>query len=187
MENKLPLMRPAAICKSLLQAIDYVSKSIDITQATMIEIGSFTGESTVMFAARFKKVISVDPFITYAVVSQISTLRKYKQDKWDQVMETFKERTKPFANITHLRLLSDEAVEKINEPIDFVYIDGSHTYEQCKKDIQNYLSLIKENGIIGGHDYQKGFPGVVKAVNEVFGAPDIVFGTDGNWIKEIKL
>jgi hypothetical protein len=79
-------------------------------------------------------------------------------------------------------LTSDEAVHDIVEPVDFVYIDGMHTYEQCKKDIINYLPLVKETGVIGGHDYSPSWTGVVKAVNEVLGVPDIVFGRDGNWL-----
>jgi hypothetical protein len=67
---------------------------------------------------------------------------------------------------------------------DFVYIDGLHTYEQVKKDIENYKQLIRPNGFIGGHDYHpQGWPGVVKAVEETVGV-DKVF-PDGSWIKKL--
>jgi|688.fasta_scaffold711935_2 hypothetical protein len=50
---------------------------------------------------------------------------------------------------------------------DMIYVDGDHTYEGVKKDLNIVFDKIKNNGFICGHDYtQFMFPGVVKAVNE---------------------
>lgn len=38
------------------------------------------------------------------------------------------------------------------EPIDFLFIDGDHTYEGVKKDFQMYSEFVKENGLIAFHD-----------------------------------
>ena len=181
----LPKMRPDSVSKYLQQLITYVSINIRLVGATMIEIGSFTGESTVMFAEKFKQVIAVDPFILYHE-KDWSEIRRYEQDRWDRIYSEFLERTKPFENIQHLKMYSDEACKEIKEQVDFVYIDGLHTYEQCKKDIENFLPLVKKGGYIGGHDYSSAWPGVKQAVNEAFGKPDYVFGGDGNWIVRVK-
>jgi len=37
--------------------------------------------------------------------------------------------------------------------IGFVFIDGDHSYEGAKNDIQNYYPLVKSGGIFAGHDY----------------------------------
>jgi hypothetical protein len=79
---------------------------------------------------------------------------------------------------------SDDAIFDIQEKVDFVYIDGHHTYEQVKKDIQNYKKLIKDNGIVGGHDYSVNWKDVIKAVNECLGVPDNVY-VDCSWIKKM--
>ena len=50
--------------------------------------------------------------------------------------------------------------------LDFVFIDGDHTYEACKRDIIAWLPKVKEGGWITGHDYHE-FPGVKKAVDEL--------------------
>ena len=181
----LPKMRPESVSMYLKQLIAYVSINLNLKESIMIEIGSFTGESTVMFAERFKQVIAIDPFLLYHE-KDWSEIRKYGQDRWNRIFQEFLNRTKPYSNIKHLELKSDDAVGAIQPPIDFVYIDGLHTYEQCKKDIENYLPLIRKGGYIAGHDYSNAWPGVKQAVNEAFGAPDALFGSDGNWIVRVK-
>ena len=58
-----------------------------------------------------------------------------------------------------------------NNSLDFVYIDGGHTYEIVKSDIIKYFSKVKEDGMISGHDYKPVAAGlaVMKAVHEIFG------------------
>ena len=36
--------------------------------------------------------------------------------------------------------------------LDFLFIDGDHTYEGVKKDFEMYSSLVKKNGIVAFHD-----------------------------------
>jgi len=76
----------------------------------------------------------------------------------------------PFMDkITWIIELSEFAVDKIKEELDFVYIDGNHRYEYVKKDIALYYPKIKVGGVIGGHDFKRDEPGVIKAVMEFFG------------------
>jgi predicted O-methyltransferase YrrM len=66
---------------------------------------------------------------------------------------------------------NDSLSESKNYPdgfFDVVYIDASHDYESVKKDIETWYSKVKSGGIICGDDYTDGWPGVKKAVNEVF-------------------
>ena len=63
---------------------------------------------------------------------------------------------------------SDEAVCLIpDSSLDFIYIDGLHSYKQVKKDINNYVKKLKPGGIICGHNFE--VPGVAKAVVECLG------------------
>lgn len=54
----------------------------------------------------------------------------------------------------------------IGHPLDFVYIDGAHDYEHVMQDIAIWWPLVGDTGILAGHDYDDGHPGVVQAVNE---------------------
>lgn len=66
----------------------------------------------------------------------------------------------------HLYEDSDNAVSEFDdESLDFVFIDGLHTYNQVLKDCQNYYPKIKKGGFIIGHDFAR-IQGVNKAVRE---------------------
>ncbi|MGM2776519.1 class I SAM-dependent methyltransferase, partial [Bacillus cereus group sp. Bce015] len=61
------------------------------------------------------------------------------------------------------------------------YIDGDHSYQGVMSDILNAKKVIKENGIIAGHDYCNAYKGTIKAVNQCFGKPDKIY-RDNSWI-----
>lgn len=68
-----------------------------------------------------------------------------------------------------LRLPSVQAARLFDPAtIDFVFIDGSHRYEDVRADIAAWRPLVKPGGVLAGHDYQH--PGVQPAVHEAFGA-----------------
>ena len=156
----------------------------DVSDKTMIEIGSFIGESTIMFARNFKHVIAIDPFLpNYDPKDPTSKFN------FDDVFEEFQNRIKEKKEkVTIYRLMSHDAVKELNsKTYDFIYIDGLHTYDGVKNDIINYLPLVKKGGMIGGHDYGTKHPhliGVTEAVNEMLGEPDKVF-EDNSWIKKV--
>ena len=72
------------------------------------------------------------------------------------------------SQIMWLKKYSADAINFIDEKVDFVYIDGNHQYEFVVEDINNYFPLLKESGVLGGHDYYNGFQrehdGVINAV-----------------------
>jgi predicted O-methyltransferase YrrM len=64
--------------------------------------------------------------------------------------------------IKFLRKYSDDAVSNIEDnSLDFVFIDGLHTFEQVTKDMTNYYPKLKDGGIFSGHDFR-----VIKCINE---------------------
>jgi hypothetical protein len=48
--------------------------------------------------------------------------------------------------------------------LDFVYIDGNHSYESVMTDMHCWFPKVREGGLVSGHDWNK--YGVRKAVNE---------------------
>lgn len=65
---------------------------------------------------------------------------------------------------------AEKAVEV--RSLDFVFIDGDHSYEAVYTDIRAWLPKVKPGGWIGGHDYANDeykHWGVKQAVDEAFG------------------
>ena len=86
-----------------------------------------------------------------------------------------------------LEMTSDQAHERLSSlahfeksPFDFVWIDGHHTEEQVRRDINNYIDLVREGGILGGHDYRL-VPDVTKVIHETFKPAQINLGGDYTW------
>ena len=51
--------------------------------------------------------------------------------------------------------------------LDFVYIDATHTYEAVKADAKAYYKILPEGAVLGGHDFEDRFQGLIRAVSEV--------------------
>ncbi len=76
-----------------------------------------------------------------------------------------------YAERSILLTMTTSAASRVAEDgsFDFVFIDADHNYESVVDDIACWRSKVRSGGWLGGHDYNKKFPGVVKAVDEVFG------------------
>ncbi|MBX2852613.1 MAG: class I SAM-dependent methyltransferase [Phycisphaeraceae bacterium] len=92
------------------------------------------------------------------------------QPVFDRLFERTGERLSKFGEkVAQIRLDSVEAAAQINEPLDFVYIDGDHSYAGIRADLEAWFPLVREGGIIAGHDYgQPAFPGVKAAADQFF-------------------
>ena len=62
----------------------------------------------------------------------------------------------------------DVAVYYEDASLDFVFLDGDHSYDGLKKDIIAWLPKVKKGGIICGHDFCLADSGVIQAVTELF-------------------
>lgn len=133
----------------------------------MMEIGSWMGESALVFAMHFGRVICVDPF----------------EGKFKEALPKFLAAVEGVSNIEHCRAFGCEAREYFYpHRFDFVYIDAIHEYGPVKSDIAYWR---KHARAVGGHDYGGKFLGVKQAVDEAFGNPDMVF-QDSSWVKVLQ-
>lgn len=139
-----------------------------------IEVGCYAGESTEIFASsgKFKKLYCVD-FWKEGFYSDRGT--KGAEEIFDTICNKYPCIEKIKANSNDLCKIFQ------GKKIDFIYIDGDHSYGQVKKDIQNSLTILNGGGIISGHDYVPEFPGVINAVDELI-KPNKFF-VDSSWLK----
>lgn len=143
-------------------------------ESHFVEIGSWKGMSAAFMAV---EIINSDKNIKFDCVdiwADGGYLEDGTQDLFGvDLMNKFLENTKPVAHVINaIRSDSVEASKTYaDQSLDFVFIDGDHSYEGCKRDIIAWLPKMKPNSIIAGHDY--GWtPGIQKAVDDVFGIDD---------------
>ena len=166
----------------MFQLLEYLESNLKVdTNLKMIEIGSYMGESTMLFASIniFNEIHSIEPFEGN---EEFNDLFGYD---WEMVKNEYLTNTRYWDNIRLWEDYSYDVADKfVDESFDFVYVDAIHTYDEVKNDLQLYLPKVKQGGFIGGHDYMDYFEGCKKAVDEVVGKPDKIF-RDYSWIKKI--
>lgn len=135
-----------------------------------VEIGSWKGKSAAFMAVEIinsKKNISFDCVDIWKIDN-----RYIKDDNPESniLYEIFINNTKSLSNVINpIRMDSIKASKTYEDnSIDFVYIDANHKYDYVKNDIEAWFPKVKKGGVIAGHDYDKNWPGVIKAVDEFF-------------------
>lgn len=113
-------------------------------------------------APNIKKVYAIDPYMPY----EDGPGNFVTQEIIDKVKSCFLENIEPHnEKVSFINKTSDEAHELIEDnTLDYIFIDGDHSYEAVVKDIANYYSKVKSGGVFSGHDF--GWEGVQKAVGE---------------------
>lgn len=54
---------------------------------------------------------------------------------------------------SHLITTRDELITALEgRPVDFLFIDGDHTYEGVKQDYEMYVPLVRRGGVVAFHD-----------------------------------
>ncbi len=153
-----------AIC-SLIQACN---------PKNLLEIGTFNGLTTLHMAVNSNldaKIHTLD----------LSTLDDYPKETLDP--EDIKYITSPFKKDKHYlhtvynhKIIEHEGnslsysfskFTEDNAKMDFIFIDGGHSYQIVKNDTEKSLKILKEDGILVWHDYTPTCPGVFTYLNEL--------------------
>ena len=69
----------------------------------------------------------------------------------------------------HVMTTNEASALVDDRSLDFVFIDADHSEPAVVEDIQHWRSKVRPGGWLGGHDYNAHFPGVVRAVDRLFG------------------
>ena len=111
---------------------------------------------------------------------------------YEKVFEDVTRRFDPYVNVTIHRKMSDKFFEEFSaEPLDWIYLDGSHAYEGVMSDLENSMKIVKPGGLILGDDYKwsgkHGKPAVTKAVKDFAQKNNLKVKRHGNVQWEIKV
>lgn len=91
-------------------------------------------------------------------------------------------------NATIIRRMSTDAVKDFTDnSLDFVYIDGNHSFDYVIQDLIEWTKKVKKGGIVSGDDY---YPfhkaGVIEAVDAYTKAHGIKFNLTNPYPDKIK-
>jgi len=153
-----------------------------------IEVGCAFGDSAEHFLKNLRgKLHSIDPYENYVDWNYDVLDDKVNSSNYMRMLE----KTKPYGErfVLH-KQFSDDAVNNFeNNSIDYIFIDGMHTYEQVLKDCINYYPKLKPGGLFSGHDYYA-IKAVRKSVDEFASSIGVTVKNGANdtwyWFKEEK-
>ena len=132
----------------------------DLGYTRGVEIGTNTGWSARCWCQRNHgmHLTCVDPYSTYSA--------RGSQKKQDSNYEKALAALKPY-NAEIIRECSLDVVDSFeDDELDFVYIDGDHTFDPVMQDLIRWAPKVQENGLIMLHDYCVfTHAGIIEAVN----------------------
>jgi predicted O-methyltransferase YrrM len=136
-------------------------------KGTIVEIGSFKGRSTVMLAKvashyGFGPVVAIDPHNS-------DILLKTEDHPEDSSYQDFLHNIDAAGVSKHVEsrvMRSTEAAKSWNQPIRVLWIDGDHSYEGAKKDLDGFLPYVEPLGVVAFHDALNVFPGPIRVFVE---------------------
>ncbi len=125
-----------------------------------VEIGTGFGKNALSLLKDLciDRLYCVDPFIPYFDGNGEHKTDYYSRAKFTQKLLAEHD------NVTFVRKCSSDAWKELPKDLDFVYIDGNHNYEYVLADLHNYYPLVREKGVIAGHDID--WISVLKAVED---------------------
>ena len=125
--------------------------------AVVVEVGTWEGGSAMLLGAAVEEkggtVFTIDNFRTDVFPGG----RKPEEVTRNNLVNS--------KNVTLLVGNSEEIAASWDKPIDMLFIDGDHVYASVHEDIKNWVSKVKDGGIVCFHDYGS-YTDVTIAVNE---------------------
>jgi len=118
-----------------------------------VEIGSFKGRSTVGLASVLRhyglgRLVAVDP---HTAPSSTDPDLKGKRSSYDDFQHNIARNG--VADYVDARVTySHELARNWSEPIRFLWIDGDHTYEAAKRDIEDFKPQLVAGALVLMHD-----------------------------------
>jgi precorrin-6B methylase 2 len=134
---------------------------------TFCEIGTWRGRSFITF------LLANASLIGFSVDTFKGSLEHSEQEKnSDCIRCSLNANLNAFGLTSRVRIaqgLSTEIAKKMDVKFDFIFIDGDHSYQGVKDDIESWYPHLKSDGFMLGHDYPASNPDfqeLKKAVDE---------------------
>lgn len=115
-----------------------------VNPKVVVDLGVDYGFSTFSFAIpRIGHVYGIDNFVGDNFIGQVNSY---------PFVDMKREKLHLKDNITFIEGTFDEVAKTWDKPIDILHIDGSHHYEDVKKDFETWSKFLSDDGVILLHD-----------------------------------
>ena len=139
---------------------DICVKEIPENEPILVEIGSWLGKSSVLLELGIRKKKSprlycIDPFNAYGDNESMKEYHRIKKTLKKLLIEEFTDNIRAVGYDKYITILQGYSYEfspNWRLGIDFLFIDGDHTYQSVLRDFQEWSPHIKGGGIIAFHD-----------------------------------
>lgn len=167
-------MNVTHIPKSRSQILNDITKEYKKDIGIAIEVGTWRGDFAESMITQLnpKNFYAVDPYKIFEGMVSAPGNEYNTQKDLDALANKVKVRMENLGG-NLIREVSKEASKQFDDnSCDVVYIDGDHTYDGVKTDIDAWWPKIKEGGYLVGDDFVKGTTGkgydygVIEAVHE---------------------
>jgi hypothetical protein len=144
--------------------------------STLAEIGVFAADFADWMAKNLalKKFYGVDPYISTIGLMGSGNVHGFGMEHFEiELLHGFvKNRMAAYPEYEHRRVFSGDFFNSMDDgSLDAVYIDGDHSFEAVRNDLELARHAVKEGGWIFGHDYEghptKGNPELTHYVKSV--------------------
>jgi len=139
--------------------------------AVFVEVGVWKGKSAAFMGV---EIINSGKKIEFYAVDHFQGSREHQNNEIvtsNRLKEECYKNLEPLMGVVRMLPVSSLEAAKMfaDGSIDFIYIDGSHEYDELKSDIIAWGPKVKTGGIIAGDDYGVGqHPDVRRVVDEIF-------------------
>jgi predicted O-methyltransferase YrrM len=138
-------------------------------RGTVVEIGSFMGRSTLWLAAGVQyagigRVVSIDPHAGH----ERPAIHVEHTDTFSAFLRHV-EQAGLSGYVEPIREASARVAARWADPVDLLWIDGSHAYEDVLADLEGFAPQVVPGGHVVLHDTRgRRFPGVRRAARDFF-------------------
>lgn len=148
-------------------ALLHLPAMVDGLEGDIVEIGSYKGKSTVTLALG-SSLLSRSKRPIYAIDGFEPEESFYTKPYWGDFLKNIKKHGVE-DKVIPIKKYSNEAYGECPKKIAAIFIDGLHSYEGVKHDIEHYvIPRVVSGGLIAFHDYKNSkHPGVAQAVDEL--------------------
>ncbi|MBW4557175.1 MAG: class I SAM-dependent methyltransferase [Trichormus sp. ATA11-4-KO1] len=131
----------------------------NINPNNILEIGCFTGISTIWMAAGLEQIASQTTIHAVDLFNEILPWLPHRYGYLSDPLD-YAQTCALSAQLSHrIKFHKMNSLEMgkrfnelINQPIDFLFIDGDHTREGCMSDFMNFYPFVSKGGYIMLHD-----------------------------------